>query len=204
MKRKQGRPRKGDAPLVPWQEVDKLLVFGETAKDEKTGIEALRYPSFADLGARYGVSRSLIGKYATRHRCLKRREENSIREQVQYEREVIKRRAKARALSTDQAIEIIDDYLFRFKEALEDGRVRFDNAGDFNQMLRLKEFVQGRADSRQELQGTLSLEEIQARHERLREMIDGLGGRAGEATSRGADEPARAEGPSAASEEAVH
>jgi len=174
MARPQGRPRKSDAPRVPWHEVERLLVFGESVADEAEGPASMRYPSFREIAERYQVSKSLIGKYATKHNCLKRREENRAREQIQYEQKVVKKRAEARAISTDDAVRIIDDYLQRFEEALEEGRVRFDNAGDFNTMLRLKEFVQGRADSRQEIQGMLTLEEIQARHRRLRDEIDAL------------------------------
>jgi len=174
MARQRGRPSKADAPLVPWNEVDGLLVLGEAVTDEATGESVRRFPSFREVAERYGVSKSLVGRYAAKHNCLKRREENRVREQIQFETEVVKKRAKARALSADDAVRIIDDYLQRFDEALEEGRVRFDSAGDFNTMLRLKEFVQGRADSRQEIQGMLTLEEIQARHRRLRDELDGL------------------------------
>lgn len=174
MARQRGRPSKADAPLVPWNEVDGLLVLGETVTDEANGQSVRRFPSFREVGQRYSVSKSLIGRYAAKHNCLKRREENRVREQIQFETEVVKKRAKARAISTDDAVRIIDDYLRCFEEALEEGRVRFDNAGDFNTMLRLKEFVQGRADSRQEIHGMLTLEEIQARHRRLRDELDAL------------------------------
>ncbi|MCA9241995.1 MAG: hypothetical protein KDA37_17410, partial [Planctomycetales bacterium] len=42
-----------------------------------------------------------------------------------------------------------------------------DNPGDFNTMVRLKEFILGGADSRQEIHAALSLEDIQARHQRM-------------------------------------
>lgn len=177
MKRNRGRPSKADAPIVPWNDVDRLLVFGETAKDEASGTEAMRFPSFREVATRYGVSKSLVGKYATKHNCLKRREENRLREQIRFETEVVKKRAKARALSTDEEIRIIDDYLRGFDEALAEGRVRYDNPGDFNTMLRLKEFKLGRADSRQEIHGVLTLEEIQARHRRMRDELDGIDAR---------------------------
>jgi len=174
MVRPQGRPRKSDAPRVPWHEVERLLVFGEAVSEDAEGPGSIVYPSFREIAQRYSVSKSLIGKYASKRKCLKRREENRIREQIQYEQRVVAKRAKARALSTDDAVRIIDDYLHRFEEALQEGIVRFDNAGDFNTMLRLKEFVNGRADSRQEIQGLLTLEEIQARHRRLRDNLDGI------------------------------
>ena len=71
------------------------------------------------------------------------------------------------ALSKDDELRIIDTYLAGFEKALAEGRVRFDNPGDFNTMVRLKEFVMGGADSRQEIHASLSLEDIQARHQRM-------------------------------------
>lgn len=165
--RDRGRPRKGDAPFVSWQEVDRLLVFGEKVVDEAGGHEDVRYPSFREVAQRFGVSKSLIGQYADKHNCMNRREENRAREQIQFEQELVKKRAKSRALSTDDELRIIDDYLRGFEQAVKEDRVRYDNPADFNTMVRLKEFKQGRADSRQEVHGLISLEEIQARHKAL-------------------------------------
>src|SRR5690606_951655 len=47
-----------------------------------------------------------------------------------------------------------------------------DNPADFNTMVRLKEFVQGGADSRQEVHAVLSLEELQVRHRRMMKTIE--------------------------------
>jgi len=174
MTREPGRPRKGDSPRLPWSEVDRLLVFGEKVTDEASGHEEIRYPSFRDVATRYGVSKSLVGKYASKHNCVKRREENRLREQMQFEQEMVKKRAKARALSAADEIRIIDDYLRGFEKALAEGKVRYDNPADFNTMSRLKEFKQGHADSRQEIKGFVSLEEIQARHRQLREQLAGI------------------------------
>ena len=171
--RKQGRPRKGKAPFVSWQEVDRLLVFGEKVVDEASGHEDIQYPSFRQVAERFGVSKSLIGQYAAKHNCMKRREENQAREQIQFEQELVKKRAKARALSTEDELRIIDDYIRGFEKAVEEGSVRYDNLADFNTMVRLKEFKLGRADSRQEVHGLISLEEIQARHKALQARLYG-------------------------------
>src|SRR5690606_10129804 len=48
-----------------------------------------------------------------------------------------------------------------------EGRVRMDNPADFNTMLRLKEFLLGGPDARQEVHASLSLEELQRRHARM-------------------------------------
>jgi hypothetical protein len=172
--RRTGRPRNADRPVIPWEEVDRLLVFGETVRDEATGHETVRYPSYRELGRRYGVSGSLIGRYATDHRCLERREENAARERMRFEQIVVEKRAEARAISAADAVAIVDDYIRRFRDALEDGRVRADVAGDFNTMMRLKAFLEGKADSRQEVHGMITLEDMQARHRALRAQLEAL------------------------------
>lgn len=172
--RARGRPRRADAPVVPWDEVDRLLVFGERVKDESTGREGVSFPSYTELATRYGVSKSRIGQYATRSKCLRRREETHQREQARYEQKVVERRAEARALGTEDVVRIIDGYIEGFSKAVDEGKVRFDSPADLDRLVRLKELMLGNADSRQEIQGGLTLDAIQQRHQRLRGQIDGL------------------------------
>lgn len=159
---------------MPWPDVDRLLVFGEKVKDEATGRESVSFPSYTELAARYGVSKSRIGQYATRAKCLRRREEAREREQARYEQKVVERRAEARALGTADVVGIIDGYIEGFRKAVDDGKVRFDSPADLDRLVRLKELMLGNADSRQEIQGGLTLDAIQERHQRLRTQIDGL------------------------------
>lgn len=172
--RARGRPRRADAPVVPWPEVDRLLVFGERVKDEATGREAVSFPSYMELAARYGVSKSRIGQYATRAKCLRRREETREREQARYEQKVVERRAEARALGTEDVVRIIDGYIEGFRKAVDEGSVRFDSPADLDRLVRLKELMLGNADSRQEIQGGLTLDAIQQRHQRLRAQVDAI------------------------------
>ena len=172
--RARGRPRRADAPIVPWDEVDRLLVFGERVKDEATGRESVSFPSYMELAARYGVSKSRIGQYATRGKCLKRREEAHLREQARYDQKVSERRAEARALGTEDVVRIIDGYIDGFRKAVDEGKVRFDSPADLDRLVRLKELMLGNADSRQEIQGGLTLDAIQQRHQRLRGQLDAL------------------------------
>ncbi len=163
---KTGRPLKIDGPRVPYEEIDRLLVHGEEVVTE-TGAKTVDYPSYRDLARRYGCSHSLIATYARKHNCLKRRKEAQARIEVKTDQKLIELRAHAIAVTKDDALQIIDSYLLGFGEAINEGRVRFDNPGDFNTMLRLKEFIMGNADSRQEVHAALSLEDIQARHQRM-------------------------------------
>jgi hypothetical protein len=172
--RKMGRPRNADRPVIPWEEVDRLLVFGETVRDEETGRETVRYPSHRDLGRRYGVSGALIGRYSVQHRCMERREENSARERISFEQKVVEKLAEARAMSTAEAIAIVDGYMHSFRNALDEGRVRTDSASDFNTMMRLKAYLEGKAESRHEVQGVITLEQMQERHRALRAQLESL------------------------------
>lgn len=169
--RRRGRPRTSDSPTVPWHEVDNLLVFGEPVADGSPESGTIRYPTYRELANRYGVSMSLIGNYAKSRQCTQRRRDAQAREQVLYEQQFAEKRAEARAIADVNAIELIDEYVARFYVALQQGRVRTDSVTDFNTMMRLREFLAGRADSRQEVQTTITLEEIQERHAALRAQL---------------------------------
>jgi hypothetical protein len=75
-------------------------------------------------------------------------------------------RAEAVAIGKEEVVAMIDTYLLKFKQALQEGRVRSDNPTDVNTLVRLKEFVMGGADSRQDLRAVLSLESLQQRYAR--------------------------------------
>lgn len=169
--RRAGRPRKSEPPRLPYDEVDRLLVFGEVVKTESGESTTVVYPSYREIARRYGVSHSLIAQYSKRHDCLRRRKEAKARIAVKTDQKLVEMRATAIAISKDESLQIIDTYLAGFRDALAEGRVRFDNPTDFDRMCRLKEFMLGGADSRQEIHAALSLEDLQARHQRmLREM----------------------------------
>ena len=162
--RTKGRPPKADPAVYPANDLDRLLVFGEFVTGEDGKSQMLVYPSYKNLAERFGVSRALIATYAKQHNCLRRREQAQGRIQAQTDQKLVELRATAAAFSKDDAIRLIDTYLAGFEKALADGRVRFDNPSDLNTMLRLKEFLMGGADSRQEVHASLSLADIQARH----------------------------------------
>jgi hypothetical protein len=176
-----GRPRKSEGPRVPYEEVDRLLVFGEVIPcDDGSDNTQVVFPSYRQLGDRYGVSHTVIAEYAKKHNIQRRRKEVQARIQSKAEQKLIEHRATALALSKDDELRIIDRYLAGFEEALGEGRVRFDNPADFNTMVRLKEFVQGNADSRQEIHASLSLEALQARHRKMVRTVEATPAERGE------------------------
>lgn len=165
-KRKPGRPRKAEAPLISYEELDRLLVFGEVTVLEN-GATTTVYPPYRQLAERYGVAPSVIASYAKSHNCMKRREQTATRVAVRTEEKLIELRADAIAVGEDRLVQMIDEFLLSFEKALKEGRVRSDNPTDVNTLARLKAFILGGADSRSEVRTILSLESIQERYARM-------------------------------------
>jgi hypothetical protein len=161
-RRAAGRPRKAEAPVVPYEELDRLLVFGEVVQLED-GSTTTVYPTYRELARRYGISLAVIGTYAKSRNTLRRREEAKTRIDLRVDDKLIEMRADAIAIGKEEVVAMIDTYLLKFKQALQEGRVRSDNPTDVNTLVRLKEFVMGGADSRQDLRAVLSLESLQQR-----------------------------------------
>ena len=179
--RRGGRPRKGDAPLIDYDQVDKLLVYGELAPtDDRSGTTTV-FPSYRQLAERFGVSHAVISEYAKRHNCMKRRERARLRTELRVEEKMVEARAEAIAVTKDREITIIDAYLLGFEKALAEQRVRFDNPTDYNTMARLKEFLLGGADSRPEVHAALSLDALQSRcRDTKRALVDATAAERGE------------------------
>lgn len=168
---KRGRPRRGDE-RVPYNTLDRVLVFGELVPDANGGPPGLYYPSYRELAKRYGVSVSVISSYANKHNCAQRREEAEQRIAIRSDQKLIELRASAIAMSKDDTLRIIDAYLVGFEKSIAEERIRYDSVSDFNTMVRLKEYVQGGADSRQEIHAVLSLEDLQERHKQMMQRME--------------------------------
>ena len=65
--RKNGRPAKGDPPRVPYEELDRILVFGEVVTCEDGESTTVQYPSYRNLARRYDVCNSVIARYSKKH-----------------------------------------------------------------------------------------------------------------------------------------
>ena len=161
------RPRKNDPGRVPYHEVDRLLVFGQVIEGATGEPPIVVYPSYRDLGRRYRVNHSVIAAYSKKHDCLRRRETAQARVAARSDEKLIEHRASALAFGRAEVLAIIDGFVAGFEKALADGRVRCDNPTDFNTMLRLKEYLEGGPDSRQEVHAALSLDELQERHRQM-------------------------------------
>jgi len=180
--KKGGRPRKADGSKVNHQQLDRLLVFGELV-DPGDGEPTVEFPSYRAIAKRFGVSHSVVSDYAKKHDCLRRRAKNQARVEARTEEKLVELRATAVAVSKERTVVVLDRFVIEFEKAMDEGRVRVDSPADLNTVVRLKEFLLGGADSRQEIHAALSLEDLQARH---REMLKAL--EASTEAERGTDE----------------
>ncbi len=67
-----GRPHRGEEPDLDQAALDRLLVHGEETTTPG-GEPARRFPSYRELAERFGISKSLVGRYAQQHGCVARR-----------------------------------------------------------------------------------------------------------------------------------
>jgi len=160
---KGGRPPK-NAPPLPWDEIDRLLVYGELVPSRGGETHTPVFPTFAELSQRFGCSTSTLSTWAKQHRCLARRQEALARQRVITEEKLLTMRAEAYARSVEDEVRTIDGWLQRFEDEVAKGKVRCDTAGDYDRLARLKQFLLGGPDARKEVNATLTLEALQARH----------------------------------------
>lgn len=183
-RRKMGRRPKSER--VDYDEVDKLLVFGELVQ-KGDGRPTVHYPSYRDIASRFDVAMSLIAAYSKRHNCLNRRELAKDKIESDATSKLAELRANIEAYTRDDELRVIDRYLEGFERALADGRVRFDSPSDLDKVLRLKKFLQGGADSRQEVHASFTLSQLQERHQQAV-----VAAQAVTVAETGVDEPAAA------------
>lgn len=169
-KKKRGRPPKGQEPLIDFAALDALLVFGEVRPAEHGPGTTVVYPTFRELGQRFGVSHTSIGVYATKHNCARRRQEAEDRVRAKTDQKLVELRASQIALAKSDVLRIVDGYMVQFETAVIEGRVRFDNPNDFVGMARLRELLVGGPDGRQEVSTVITLEQIQERYRKAQEV----------------------------------
>ena len=136
------------------------------------GRTKVTYPSYRNVGQRFGVDAATIAAYSSSHNCLYRRQELQTCVRAEAEAKIIAKRADVMRVSKDFQLQLVDQYLMEFKKALDDGRVRCDSVADLNHVIRLREYLLGGVDSRKEVQTTLSLEVLQSRHFDMMRVVD--------------------------------
>lgn len=176
--RRPGRPRLGEAPVFDENDLERLLVHGEFETPTDDSPATHRYPSFRELAARFGISKTAVERFASRHNCLERRAHPgspvatprmSVGEQATAER---------KAKSTPQ---LVREIFRKWVEDVHAGEIRIATTGEIERMFRLSADYEAEAQLRAMLPaGVLSLEEMQDLYERrTREYEQALPGERG-------------------------
>ncbi|MDH5672809.1 MAG: hypothetical protein OEZ06_11710 [Myxococcales bacterium] len=172
--KKIGRPRKREPQRIPHAELDKLLVFGEVVDGEDGSGPVVSYPSYRELARRYGVCHSVIATYARRYDRMRRRglaEPSGERTSASTRSSPRNARPTSPWARPTPCASSTTTSAASSRHLIEN-RVRMDNPSDFNLMLRLKEFLDGGADSHSEVQAMFTLEDLQQRHRRMLRDLD--------------------------------
>lgn len=168
-KRRRGRPRGRTDPSIDWEPIERAYVYGdEVTKADFEGsgqtITDRHFPTVRELAARFNMSKSNVQYRVKRYGWQAKRDQY----RKTFEQELTLAIAKARALSTADAVAILDSYIRQFADSIVEGRVRADAIADLNTAMRLKAFMQGEADSRSAVAHTVSLDALQAAHRNAR------------------------------------
>ena len=176
-RRKRGRPHRTEHAAFDERALDQLLVHGERVGGEASA--RVHYPTYRELAERFGISKSLVGRYATEHNCLGRRRAAQLEEDVPLEVEAPPEQVKA-AVNLDAALDALssgegitadrftrmaETWARQIEEAMEEGRMRPDVA-DLERLLRLIREVKAEPDERAGIpEGMPTLEDLQDLYE---------------------------------------
>ena len=166
-RRPRGRPRKIDSPHIPYDELDRALVFGELRQSLDAGGQLVVFPTVGELAERYGVAASLISRYATEHNCKQRREIAQFRVQARVDEKLVELTADTLADVKTELKLMAAELLRQFRERLREGAVRLDDPSTFNTIGRFLLLLDGQAEGRQEVAVGLSLADLEARHRQV-------------------------------------
>ena len=117
------------------------------------------------------MTKAAVGSHARHGNWMQRRKEAQNIADDKAARKLTTDARKAGKLSTEDEVRIIDGWIMRFAQSIKENSVRTDAAGDLNTLMRLREFMEGRADSRVEVQGQIGIEILVGRHEEWRKRV---------------------------------
>lgn len=124
--RPRGRPRRADAPDLNATELDKILVRGESIDANGQPIAGVRFPSYRELGERFGVSHTVITRFSRDNNCLERRKgENQARIAERIDSML---RERPSHLTLEVVSELRELALSLLRDSMNDGRYKPDIA----------------------------------------------------------------------------
>ena len=167
-KKKKQTKFRGKTLSYPPEEVDKLLVHGETVEFEE-GKGTHRFPSYAEIAERYKVSVNTISRYSQKHNCLARREQVQKKVEEIADAKLAEYRADKVALGRDDEVRIFDRFIVDFETALREGRVSTNSPSDLCAVVKAKHQVLGENNFQAENEFGVTLDDIQRYHRDLLE-----------------------------------
>lgn len=149
------------AMVMQLELAEEEYICGEVFDKRRDGSFLRLYPDIGRVANKFGIPQPLLEEIAVRNDWAGHRQK--FQEKVSAELRSMQ--AKVQALTIERTIEMIDLALDKFGKKVEDGEIEIDTPADFERFVRLKQFLQGKADSRVEHNhGILPLAEIQARY----------------------------------------
>lgn len=167
---RRGRPRAGTGPEIDHAELERLLVHGEFTTDAD-GEVTHRYPSFRDLAERFGISFTLVQRFARRHNCLERRAGSGAQPPAEAPPPPPAAPAAPHAPATPGSapmLPTVREIFVGWVKAVQAGEVRIASAGEIEKMMKIAADLDAEAQMRALIPvGVPTLEELQDLHEKL-------------------------------------
>lgn len=154
-------------------ELERLLVQGELVTDHD-GKQTRVYPNGQEVAKRLGISAAWVSKFARKHRCHERRAVYQAKVQEKVQERLIQAESKRLAFDTERTLSLCDKVLGKFEELLDERGVGNFSVADMNTIVRLRRYLQGDADSRQEVASSINLDTLQVAHRDMMRRLNGV------------------------------
>lgn len=155
-------PRNTRKLAIDWTVVANEYITGVSV--EKNGEWKRVYPSFADLGIKYGLKKSTLS-----YRCVQENwAERRLKFNAQLSSEVESELAKRRALDVSDLVGTLDDYIRKFDKGVKADTVTRASVTDLDKAVRLRLHVIDSMRARESGAGIVTIEQLQERHSKMR------------------------------------
>jgi predicted transcriptional regulator len=157
-------PRAGDLrnPHV-CAELDRMVLFGDIEIAQDGRLQA-RYPTTEEIARRLDVARAAVTAYVAKHKLHVRREEIARRISARVEERLVESTAAKIVMARARQLQLLDGFLVRAESDALEGQLRVESIADVNTVLRLRAFLSGEVESRQEVHTEITLDALHARH----------------------------------------
>lgn len=161
--RRAGRPKKENRLDVEWGAIDRLIVHGEEYEPEE-GKPGHRYPTYREIGDRFGITFTTVAKYAKTHNCIERRRRQRLINKAEEDTGTKQKRGK---ITAERILDIIDRAIYSFERGLMEDRIIINTVDDFVKLVRARQVLTGEADARTEVVHGVTLEALQQRYQHI-------------------------------------